>query len=128
LAPCEAEAQAAALAKSGQVYATATEDMYALTFATPVLLRKMTFANQSKSMVQTMNNAKAVEGLGLTHDEFIDLCILLGCDYCDSIRGIGPKTTLKLIREHDDIETILKTLDRKKFQVPDTLGNLRMPI
>jgi flap endonuclease-1 len=119
LAPCEAEAQAAALAKSGQVYATATEDMDALTFATPVLVRKMTFANQSKSMVQTMNYAKAVEGLGLTHDQFVDLCILLGCDYCDSIRGIGPKTALKLIREHKDIETILNILDRKKFHVPE---------
>lgn len=120
LAPCEAEAQAAALAKSGAVYATATEDMDALTFATPVLVRKMTFANQSKSMVQTMNYSKAVEGLQLTHDEFVDLCILLGCDYCDSIRGIGPKTALKLIREHHTIEAILKTLDRKKFHVPET--------
>jgi flap endonuclease-1 len=120
LAPCEAEAQAAALAKSGQVYATATEDMDALTFATPVLLRKMTFANQSKSMVQTMNYQKAIEGLGLTHDEFVDLCIMLGCDYCDSIRGIGPKTALKLIREYSNIEAILKTLDHKKFQVPES--------
>jgi flap endonuclease-1 len=120
LAPCEAEAQAAALAKSGQVYATATEDMDALTFATPVLVRKMTFANQSKSMVQTMNYAKAIEGLGLTHDEFVDLCIMLGCDYCDSIRGIGPKTALKLIREYSNIEAILKTLDHKKFQVPES--------
>lgn len=86
MAPCEAEAQASALAKSGAVYATATEDMDALTFQTPVLLRKMTFAKESKSMIQTMNYQRAIEGLGLTHDEFVDLCILLGCDYCDSIK------------------------------------------
>lgn len=114
-APCEAEAQAAALAKAGKVWATGTEDMDAMTFATPVLVRKMAFANQSKSKVQTIDYAKAIRGLGMTHDEFVDLCILLGCDYCDSIKGVGPKTALKLIHEHKNIETILKHLDEKKM-------------
>lgn len=120
LAPCEAEAQAAALARSGKVYATATEDMDALTFRTPVLLRKMTFANQAKSTIQSMDYAKALEGLGLTHDQFVDLCILLGCDYCDTIRGVGPKTALRLIKEHGSIEKILASLDgsNKKYVVP----------
>lgn len=121
-APCEAEAQAAALAESGAVYATGTEDMDAMTFRTPVLVRKMTFANASKSMVQTMNYQKALDGMGISGDQFVDLCILLGCDYCDSIKGIGPKTALKLIREHKNIETILKNIDRgpkSKFTVPD---------
>jgi flap endonuclease-1 len=118
VAPCEAEAQASALAKAGLVYAVGTEDMDALTFQTPVLVRKMTFANQSKSTVQTMHYDRALEGLGLNHEEFVDLCILMGCDYCDTIRGVGPKTALKLIREHKNIETILKNLDGKKYVVP----------
>uniref|UniRef100_A0A7S2EGZ9 Flap endonuclease 1 n=1 Tax=Ditylum brightwellii TaxID=49249 RepID=A0A7S2EGZ9_9STRA len=119
-APCEAEAQAAALARAGTVYACGTEDMDALTFRTPILLRKMTFANAAKSDIQTMDYKKAIRGLELTHDQFVDLCILLGCDYCDSIKGIGPKTALKLIREHKNIETILENLDRKKYGVPDS--------
>ena len=45
--------------------------------------------------------------------QFIDLCILLGCDYCDSIRGIGPKRAVDLIKQHKNIETILKHLDTK---------------
>jgi flap endonuclease-1 len=94
LAPCEAEAEAAALCKNGLVYAVGTEDMDALTFATPVLVRKLTFANQTAkgAKIQQMDYKKAVEGLGLTHNQFVDLCILLGCDYCDNIKGIGPKT------------------------------------
>jgi 5'-3' exonuclease len=32
------------------------------------------------------------------------LCILCGCDYCSTIKGIGPKTALKLIRECKTIE------------------------
>jgi len=119
-APCEAEAQAAALAEAGKVYATATEDMDALTFRTPIQIRKMTFANASKAEVQQISYAKAIEGLGITHEQFVDLCILLGCDYCDTIRGIGPKTALKLIREHKNIETILDVIDRNKYVVPET--------
>ena len=41
LAPCEAEAQCAALAKAKKVFATVTEDMDALTFASPFLLRNV---------------------------------------------------------------------------------------
>lgn len=93
-APCEAEAQAAALAKAGLVYAAATEDMDALTFQTPVLLRKMTFANASKSLIQSVDYQKAVEGLGLTHDEFVDLCILLGCDYWYALVGCWVRVCL----------------------------------
>lgn len=95
-APCEAEAQAAALCKAGLVYATGTEDMDALTFATPILVRKLTFANASKSMVQTMNYNKVIEGLAISHDQFVDLCIMLGCDYCDTIRKLFHKFTTSL--------------------------------
>ena len=27
----------------------------------------------------------------------------MGCDYCDTIRGIGPKRAIDLIREHKSI-------------------------
>ncbi len=40
--------------------------------------------------------------------QFVDLCILCGCDYCPSIRGIGPTTALKLIKRHKDLEGVLK--------------------
>jgi flap endonuclease-1 len=36
----------------------------------------------------------------------------------DNIKGVGPKTALKLIREHKNIEGILETIDRKKYTVP----------
>lgn len=45
--------------------------------------------------------------------QFIDLCILLGCDYCESIRGIGPKRAIDLIKQHKCIEEIMKHIDLK---------------
>nr|KAJ3420041.1 Elongation of fatty acids protein 2 [Polyrhizophydium stewartii] len=143
-APCEAEAQCAALAKAGKVYAAGSEDMDTLTFGAPVLLRHLTFSEAKKMPIAEFHHDKMLEGLGLTRDEvrggapwraaagpmvdlaadsalvqFIDLCILLGCDYCDSIRGIGPHRAMQLIKEHRSIDNILKAIDRKKYTVPD---------
>lgn len=51
--------------------------------------------------------------------QFIDLGILLGCDYCDSIKGVGPKRAMELILKHRNIETILENVDKKKYPVSD---------
>ncbi|KAJ3063971.1 Elongation of fatty acids protein 2 [Podochytrium sp. JEL0797] len=118
-APCEAEAQCATLAASGTVYAAGSEDMDTLTFGTPVLMRHLTFSEARKMPVMEIELVKVLEGLEMTMDQFIDMCILLGCDYCDSIRGIGPKRAVELVKEHKDIETILKHIDTKKYVVPE---------
>ncbi|KAI9337689.1 PIN domain-like protein [Zopfochytrium polystomum] len=117
-APCEAEAQCAELAKSGKVYAAGSEDMDTLTFGAPVLMRHLTFSEQKKMPVAVYDFKKVLEGLGMDMDQFIDMCILLGCDYCDSIKGIGPTRAVSLIKEHKSIEKVLQTLDGKKYEVP----------
>lgn len=43
----------------------------------------------------------------------------MGCDYCDTIRGIGPKRALDLVREHKSIEKIIDKLDKDKYPVPE---------
>lgn len=40
-----------------------------------------------------------LQGLDLTREKFVDLCILCGCDYTGSVKGIGPKKALNLIRQ-----------------------------
>lgn len=129
-APCEAEAQCAELAKKGKVFATGTEDMDALTFATPKLLRKLTFSQNSKDKqcIQELDFDKVLTGLDISYEQFVDLCILCGCDYCGSIRGIGPKTALKLIKEHKCIEAIIKHLEKtKKHEIPGDWYEARIP-
>lgn len=37
--------------------------------------------------------------------------MLLGCDYLDPIRGVGPKKALKLIQEHETLERVLEHLN-----------------
>ncbi|XP_055382434.1 flap endonuclease 1 [Condylostylus longicornis] len=118
-APCEAEAQCAAMVKAGKVYATATEDMDALTFGSSLMLRHLTFSEARKMPVKEYNYEKILKGFELSKEEFIDLCILLGCDYCDSIKGIGPKRAIELITQYKNIETIVENIDTKKYTIPD---------
>lgn len=118
-APCEAEAQCAAMVKFGKVYATATEDMDALTFGTNILLRHLTFSEARKMPVQEFYYEKVLAGLDFTREQFIDLCILLGCDYCESIRGIGPKRAIELVAQFECIEKIIDNIDTKKYGVPE---------
>ena len=37
-----------------------------------------------------INLKTALAGLQIDMAQFVDLCILCGCDYTDSIKGIGP--------------------------------------
>jgi flap endonuclease-1 len=55
----------------------------------------------------------------MDRNQFIDLCILLGCDYVDPVKGIGPSTALKLIREHKNLEGVVKFFESSnKYTVP----------
>ncbi|XP_020684247.1 flap endonuclease 1-A isoform X1 [Dendrobium catenatum] len=118
-APCEAEAQCAALCKSDKVYAVASEDMDSLTFGAPKFLRHLMDPSSKKIPVMEFEVGKVLLELGFTMDQFIDLCILCGCDYCDSIKGIGGQTALKLIRQHGSIENVLENLSKDRYHIPE---------
>ncbi|KAF2077461.1 hypothetical protein CYY_001234 [Polysphondylium violaceum] len=118
-APCEAEAQCAELVKAGKAWATGSEDMDSLTLGSTVLLRRLFFSDAKKLPILEFELPSVLDGLGLTQDQFIDLGILLGCDYCDSIKGIGPKRAFELIQKHKSLEEIIKHLDKTKYPLPE---------
>ena len=62
-APCEAEAQCAELVKHDLAFATATEDMDALTFGTKYLLRGF---NSKKEPICQIDQALVLEGFEMT--------------------------------------------------------------
>ncbi|KAJ9236390.1 hypothetical protein DTO207G8_1990 [Paecilomyces variotii] len=121
-APTEAEAQCAVLARAGKVYAAASEDMDTLCFEAPILLRHLTFSEQRKEPIQEIHLSRVLEGMDMSREQFVDLCILLGCDYLEPIPKVGPNTALKLIREHGSLEKVLESFEKdpkKKYVVPE---------
>ena len=119
--PSEAEAQCSELVKGNKAFATATEDMDALTFGSTYLLKGF---NSKKDELTQVCLPDVLRQLKITMDQFIDLWILWGWDYCPHIQNIGPTTALKLIKDYGSIEEILKVISidsvySKKYRVPD---------
>jgi flap endonuclease-1 len=104
-APGEAEAQMAALAQTGFADSVSTEDLDALVFGANTVVMGLDATSKTVSVV---SRDKLLHALGLTAHQFVDLCILLGCDYTGTIPGIGMVNALNLIQKHKSIEMILK--------------------
>ena len=82
-------------------------------------------SQQNREQNMKYYNIKAiVKEFELPEDEFIDFCILCGCDYSEKITGIGPVNAYKLIKQYHNIENIIKfiteTSDKKikKYIIP----------
>ena len=114
-APSEAEATCSILAKDKKVFAAATEDMDTLCFGCPVLIRELT--GKEENIIEIKLDV-ALSELGLTMDEFVDLCILCGCDYCERIEGIGCIKAFQLIKEYKTIEKVIEYTE--KYNLDDS--------
>lgn len=120
-APGEAEAQCASMCKNGIVDAVLSDDMDTLTFGAPILLRKnfvfCKFINRTNVGV-VINLEQFLIHTGFNMNQFIDLCILLGSDYCPKIKRVGSKTAFAMIKRYGDIETFIKN-ESKKYRIPE---------
>jgi flap endonuclease-1 len=75
----EADSVLADLCKNNMVHAVLTEDMDILTFGAPRIIRNVMSLN--KPIIE-INLNDILTTLNITHNEFIELCIYFGCDYC----------------------------------------------
>lgn len=57
----------------------------------------------------------------MTRSMMLDFALLCGTDFNRTIPGIGPKTALRLLKEHGSISAILRK-EAKKFAPPDGLS------
>lgn len=116
-APCEAESLLAVLCKKKIIDCCITEDMDILANGCQIFLKNF---SADKNYVDEYCLEGILENLEMSYDQFIDLCILCGCDYTTKIYGIGHVNAYKLIKKYDNIEGILKNINTmSKFKVPD---------
>lgn len=108
--PTEADPQCAYLVKEGIADAVISEDMDLLVFGTSKLIRG--FSNK----LEMYDLNIILKELKLSYNEFIELSILFGCDYCQTIKQIGVKRAFELILKHKNIGSIKKL---NKYDIPD---------
>jgi len=97
----EADSQLAYMSKMNIIDAIVSDDMDILTFGGKFLLKN--FSVSDKEYIQEISLDILLKDLNITYDQFIDLCILLGCDYCENIKGIGPVKVFNMIKGDDKI-------------------------
>lgn len=111
-APSEGEAQTAYLVKKKEAYASVSQDYDNLIFGCPLLVRNLSIAGKKKRMgklafqtvkPEMISLKEVLDHLNLSLDQLIVLAILIGTDYNPGgVKGIGPKTALKLVKEHKE--------------------------
>ena len=104
-APEESDSQCASLTINNDVYGVGSEDMDILTFGAKKLLRNI--SSSKKNEIVEYDLSKVLNELQYSYEQFIDLCILLGCDYVEHIDGIGIKKAKEIIDEYKSIENYL---------------------
>ena len=92
-----------------------TEDSDLLIFGVKRVMFKMDKAGNGIEVdLSRLGEVEELNFRNFTDDMLLTCCIVSGCDYLDSIKGIGFKKAHKLVFEcGDDIQKILKMVRRE---------------
>lgn len=124
-APGEGEAQASHICRRDDAWAVASQDFDSLLFGAPTLVRNLAITGRRKLPAkdvyvevtpEIIRLADVLKELGLEREQLVDIGILIGTDYNEGIKGIGPKKALELVKKQGSIEEIIKTEVGEKFE------------
>jgi len=132
-APSEGEAQAAHMAARGDVWAAASQDHDSLLFGAPRMVKNLTISGRRKlpgrqAFVEVepevVDLREVLADLGVTREQLIDIGILIGTDYNpDGVKGIGPKTALKLVKQFGDLSAV--AAQTPHLDLPDNVNRIK---
>lgn len=104
----EGEAQAAHMCSKGEVFVCASQDWDSLLFGSPRLVRYLSVGGKKKlpmknifveTTPQLILLEKALSELGINREKLVWMAIMIGTDYNEGIKGIGPKKSLKIVKD-----------------------------
>lgn len=133
-APSEGEAQAAYMASKGVVWGSVSQDYDSLLFGSPRLVRNLTVSGKRKLpgkdvyvdiTPEIIETDRLLRKYGITREQLVDIAILIGTDFNMGVKGIGPKTALKLIKSYGSIERITEIPGLKELIPDDLLAEVR---
>jgi len=121
-APSEGEAEAAWMVKKGTCYASASQDYDSLLFGSPILVRNLSITGRRKVPRQNryvnvvpeiIKLEEMLDALKITREQLILIGLMEGTDFNDGVRGVGPKTGLKIVKEHNTFAKVKKYVKEK---------------
>ncbi len=121
-APGEGEAQASYMCRDGLVYAAGSQDYDTLLFGSKRVIRNLTLSGKRKLpnkniyiniSTEMVNLEETLSSLGIDLNRLIWIGIMLGTDFNTGIKGIGPKTALKISKSVSSISEMLSYIKKK---------------
>jgi flap endonuclease-1 len=117
-APSDGEAAASYLTRRDMAFAVASQDYDSILFGAKKLVRNLAISGKRRVPnrntyidiePEILEHDKVLHETGLTHEQLVDVGILMGTDFNPGgFPGIGPKTAIKLIKENGRLEDIDK--------------------
>jgi flap endonuclease-1 len=105
------------MTNKGDASSTGSQDYDSILFSSPLLVRNIVISGRRKLPgknvyvkiePELVDAAQSLTNLGVTREQLIEVSMLLGTDYNLGIKGVGPKTALKLVREYGTADRVLK--------------------
>jgi len=115
-APEEADSELAYLCRENMVYAVLTEDMDILTFGSPRIIRNL---SSNKKPPIEIELSSTLDKLNINYEQFIELCILFGCDYCQHFNNITNTKIYDTYIKYNNIEKTIEKLKIDGYNIPD---------
>lgn len=121
-APGEGEAQASYMCRKGLVYAAASQDYDTLLFGSPRVARNISISGRRKLpnknfyinvVPELVDLNDTLNSLGINQEKLIWIGLMLGTDFNEGIKGIGPKTALKIVKDSDSIKDVEARIKEK---------------
>jgi len=129
----EGEAQAAYMVQHGDAWASASQDFDSLLFGSPRLIRNLTITGRRKLPgkniyvsvePELIELQKALDSLGIDRKKLIDMGIMIGTDFNEGIKGIGPKKALAYAKEGKSVKQVYKEMEQEPEVDLDELREL----
>jgi len=117
----ESERLCAQLVRSGYCSAVFTEDRDTLVHGAPIIIidkgAMIEFEGRNEPAIEIIDLYELLIGLQLSFAQFVDLCIMCGCDYNDRIKQLGPGRAYPLIRKYGSIANIPNSDINRWFKI-----------
>jgi exonuclease-1 len=121
VAPYEADAQCALLAASGLCSAVLTEDSDLLAHGCSRVLFKLDSARGTVEEIclDRLPLCRELSFAGWSHAQFLQLCVLSGCDYINSPPGVGVKKAHALLKKFKSLSGAARSLRFEGVRLPE---------
>lgn len=106
----EADVLCAELSKLGLIDAVLSDDMDILVFGCKSLIKNI------KSCIYEYNIDTILSKLNMTFKQFMDMCILFGCDYIQTPLKWTPLEIYDLVIKHKNIEGVIRATNNERLK------------